>query len=68
MESLAHLMSFLFLHAGAGLSMVEDDRNLAVARSTMKMLNTAGKWSDSLVGECSLCALVLYKYGDADVD
>ena len=50
MEFLGEIMAVHFLVPGAGQSMVEDDRNKAVARLTMDMLKTPGKVPEPLMG------------------
>ena len=49
MEVLGELMSAHFLLLGGGQSMVEDDRNKAVAKLTMEMLKTPGKVPEPLM-------------------
>ena len=49
MEMIAEGMPAHFLLLGGGLSMVEDDRNKAVARLTMEMLKTPGKVPEPLM-------------------
>jgi hypothetical protein len=49
MEALAEGMPTHFLVPGGGQSMVEDDRNKAVARLTMEMLKTPSKLPEPLM-------------------
>ena len=49
MEFLGEVMAAHFLLLGGGQSMVEDDRNKAVARLTMDMLKTPGKVPEPLI-------------------
>ena len=50
MEFIGEIMAANFLPPGGGQSMVEDDRNKAVARLTMEMLKTSGKVPEPLMG------------------
>lgn len=56
MEGIGEYMAAQFLFLGGGQSMVEDDRNKAVARLTMEMLKTPGKVPEPLMGASGMHA------------
>lgn len=58
MEAVGEFMAVHFLMMGGGQSMVEDDRNKAVARLTMEMLKTPGKVPEPLMGASGVHARI----------